>query len=67
MKTKFTHEELRNAKGCYSLEDINILIEKHGKKIITIKSILNSDISIKDKRWLVYNSFDQILKVIIFF
>lgn len=61
MKTKFTHEELRNAKGCYSLEDINILIEKHGKKIITIKSILNCDISIRDKTWFVYNSCDLTL------
>ena len=55
MKKQFTPDEVRNNKGCYSLEDVNKLsfIKKDN---IDILDILKSEISIKDKCWFLRNS-----------
>ena len=57
MKTQFTHEGLLNSKGCYSKEQALEFCQGR-PEIVTIKEILESEISIQDKRWFVYNSCD---------
>ncbi|MFA5935032.1 MAG: putative immunity protein [Candidatus Paceibacterota bacterium] len=55
MKTQFTHLELLANKGCYSKERALQFCQDR-PEIVTIKEILESEISIKDKRWFVYNA-----------
>ena len=55
MKTQFTHLELMNNKGCYSKEQA-LKFCQNRPEIVTIKEILESEISIKDKTWFIYNS-----------
>ena len=55
MKKSFTIEEIKQNKGCYSNADIDNL-KKDYSDTVTIKEILESKISIKDKRWFVYNA-----------
>jgi hypothetical protein len=57
MKTIFTKDEIMTNKGCYGADRITELFYKYkeSKKGYSIKQILKSEISIKDKRWFVYN------------
>jgi len=55
MKKIFTKEDVINSKGCYSKEQV-LNLSFINNEIILISDILNSEISIKDKRWFLYNS-----------
>jgi hypothetical protein len=55
MKKSFTIAEIKQSKGCYSNERIDELKTKYSETV-TLKEILESEISIKDKRWFVYSA-----------
>jgi len=59
MKTIFTKAEILANKGCYSSDQINSLLGR--RKKVKIIEILSSPITIKDKRWFVYNACDLTL------
>ena len=54
MLKEFTKEYIRANKGCYTLEEVNEL-SFINKDNITLIDILNSEISIKDKRCFLFN------------
>src|SRR6478736_896002 len=55
MKTVFTKAEMRLKKGCYSTEKLMSLSFMDSGEV-TIESILDSEISLKDKSWFIRNS-----------
>jgi len=55
MKTIFTKQEMLQLKGCYSKEDLNRCSFMNQPEI-TLESILNSEIPLKDKSWFIRNS-----------
>jgi hypothetical protein len=55
MKTVFTKSEMILKKGCYSTEKLMSLSFMNSDEI-TIESILDSEISLKDKSWFIRNS-----------
>jgi len=57
MTTSFTKEEMLQRKGCYSRQKLDSL-PFMSTDTITIKSILESEISLKDKSWFIRNSCD---------
>ena len=63
MKTQFTPVEIMSGRGCYSKERVNYLSFIQNKQpIISIQTILESEISIKDKQWFVFNNCKLYLK-----
>ena len=52
MKTIFTKNEMQQMKGCYSSEDLNACSFMNNE-VITLDSILESEIKLKDKFWFV--------------
>ena len=54
MKKEFTKQEIIDNKGCYDLQQVEKL-SFINKDNITLIDILNSEISIKDKRWFLFN------------
>ena len=54
MKKEWTKQEIIANKGCYSIEEVEAL-SFINKDNITLLDILNSEISIKDKRWFLFN------------
>ncbi len=52
MQTEFTKEFMRNNSGCYSEEQLD-RCSFMSTEPVTLESILNSEISIKDKYWFV--------------
>lgn len=52
MQTIFTREFMENNRGCYSVEYLNSLSFMNSEPI-TLKSILESEIPLKDKYWFV--------------
>ena len=61
MKILFTKNEILVGKGCYSKEQV-LALSFIEEKSISIETILKSEISIKDKRWFVYNNCDLTLQ-----
>ena len=55
MKKEFTKQEIIDKKGCYSLEKVNQL-SFINNDIISIETIINSEIPLKDKRWFIWNN-----------
>ena len=60
MKKEFTKQEIIDNKGCYDLQQIEKL-SFINKDNITLIDILNSEISIKDKRWSLFNKCELTL------
>lgn len=52
---KFTKTFIRKNKGCYTLKQVNQL-SFINNKVITLDDIINSEISIQDKFWFLYNN-----------
>ena len=55
MKTEFTKQEMYNIKGCYSKETLDNC-SFMSKDNISLQSILDSEIPLKDKSWFIRNS-----------
>ena len=55
MKTEFTKQEMYNLKGCYSKETLDNC-SFMSKDNISLQSILDSEIPLKDKSWFIRNS-----------
>lgn len=55
MKKTYTKLELQERRGCYSEAQIEKLWNGGRGETVTLVEILESDISIKDKRWFVFN------------
>jgi len=54
MKKIFTKQYILDNKGCYSVDEVEKL-SFINKEEIRLTDILNSEISIRDKRWFLYN------------
>jgi len=57
MKKTFTHEYIKENKGCYDDSHIEELL-KTAPQEITIENIVNSNIPLKDKYWFVCKNCD---------
>ncbi len=55
MKKLWSKSELQNARGCYSEEQIEKLWNGGRGETVTLVEIMESDTSIKDKRWFLFN------------
>jgi len=70
MIKEFTHNDLLLRRGCYSLKQACAFCTGR-PKIISMNDIMNSDISIKDKTWFLFNetsltkreSFELVYKI----
>jgi len=60
MKTIFTKQEILQSKGCYTTKQVEQLSFINNQEI-DIQTIFESEISIKDKRWFIYNNCDLTL------
>ena len=63
MKKQFTTEELINSKGCYSLNELKKCSFYKENSIIDVKDIINSEITIKDKMWFLYQKCELSNKI----
>lgn len=55
MKKEFTKQEIIDKRGCYSLEQVGNL-SFINNDIISIETIINSEIPLKDKRWFIFKN-----------